>query len=54
MLENCFGGVGKRDEFEKALAWTKEYCKEGPDLNTVKKTDEEKTSLPQRKRIIKQ
>ena len=22
-----------KDEFEKALAWTKKYCKEGKDLN---------------------
>ena len=37
-------GIYDEDEFRRALAWTKEYCKEGEDLNkeTVKASREEK------------
>ncbi len=31
-----------RDEFKKALEWTKKYCKEGKDLNTVPKSKKQK------------
>ena len=31
-----------KDEFSKALAWTRKYCKEGPDLNETPKTRREK------------
>ena len=36
-------GIYDREEYEKAIKWTKENCKEGPDLNTTfKRTDEQK------------
>jgi L-fucose isomerase len=35
-------GIYDRDEFEKALPWVKENCKEGPDSNREKKNREEK------------
>ncbi|MDX1315414.1 MAG: L-fucose isomerase, partial [Eudoraea sp.] len=31
-----------KDEYEKALEWTRQYCKEGPDLNSSPKSREEK------------
>jgi L-fucose isomerase len=31
-----------KDEFKKALEWTKRYCKEGVDLNSVKKSRKQK------------
>ena len=31
-----------KDEFRKALEWTKKYCKEGKDLNSVKKSRKQK------------
>lgn len=31
-----------KDEFRKALAWTKKYCKEGEDLNAIPKTRAQK------------
>lgn len=31
-----------KEEFTKALKWTKKYCKEGPDLNKSKKTAKQK------------
>jgi L-fucose isomerase len=33
-----------KDEFKKALVWTKKYCKEGLDLNTEPKTRKQKDS----------
>ncbi|MEE4115565.1 MAG: L-fucose isomerase [Marinilabiliaceae bacterium] len=33
-----------KEEYGKALAWTKEYCREGPDLNDTPKTEEEKNN----------
>lgn len=33
-----------KEEYKKALAWTKEYCREGPDLNDTPKTEEEKNN----------
>lgn len=38
LKENIFD----KDEYLKALEWTKEYCKEGPDLNGTPKSREEK------------
>lgn len=35
-------GIYDHDEYEKALAWTKTYCKEGPDYNKNVKSREEK------------
>jgi L-fucose isomerase len=35
-------GVYDAAEFKKALAWTKKYCKEGPDLNKKKSSRERK------------
>lgn len=31
-------GIYDKDEFKKALAWTKKYCKEGKDINTKPKS----------------
>jgi L-fucose isomerase len=31
-----------KEEYKKALAWTKHYCKEGKDLNAVPKSEKEK------------
>lgn len=33
-----------KEEYKKALAWTKEYCREGPDLNDTPKTEGEKNN----------
>jgi L-fucose isomerase len=40
-------GIYDRAEFEKALAWTKANCKEGPDMNKpeIRKNREQKDSL---------
>lgn len=32
-----------KEEFEQALSWTKEHCKEGKDYNRVPMTEERKT-----------
>ena len=35
-------GIYDKEEYAKALAWTKEKCKEGMDVNVVKRTKEDK------------
>jgi L-fucose/D-arabinose isomerase len=35
-------GIYDKEEYKKALDWTKQYCKEGKDLNAVPKSEKEK------------
>jgi L-fucose/D-arabinose isomerase len=35
-------GIFDKEEYKKALAWTKKYCREGKDLNAAPKSEKEK------------
>lgn len=53
ILRRIDEGIYDKDEFEKALAWTKENCKEGKDYNTIEDQKDTVTKEAEWEKVIK-
>jgi len=53
ILRRIDEGIYDKDEFEKALTWTKENCKEGEDYNSIEDQKDAETKAEEWKTVIK-